>query len=92
MTTFAVVLNDDDEKLVARINEIFPKECVFQVDSRLILIHSEKTMLAKEIFEKIDTDGAYRAGDVVNFVIFSISSYYGIHYTSMWEWLEGRIK
>lgn len=91
MTTFAVVLNDDDEKLVARINEIFPKECVFrrlQIDSDPL----RKTMLAKEIFEKIDTDGAYRAGDVVNFVIFSISSYYGIHYTSMWEWLEGRIK
>lgn len=95
MSTFAVISDVDNEKLLQRIQSIYAAEEIHAVDSRLILISSEKDLIAKNVYDKIEGDGVdftCKGDDVGRIVIFSITSYYGVHYSSMWEWLAGKVK
>ncbi|ELC0798990.1 TPA: hypothetical protein MJE31_26925 [Klebsiella pneumoniae] len=89
MTTFAVISDQDNEKLLSRIGEIFPSEDVIKVDSRLILVSSEEDAVAKQITVKIESNGV-RLKEYGRVVVFSITSYQGYHYKKMWEWLQGK--
>ncbi|HGA3336242.1 hypothetical protein [Enterobacter hormaechei] len=96
MSTFAVISDVDNKKLLQRIESIYSAEEIHKVDSRLLLISSEKDVIAKSVYDKIEGDGVEFTckgdAEIGRFVIFSITSYYGLHYTSMWEWLAGKVK
>ncbi|MGP2977777.1 hypothetical protein ACTVLL_11590 [Serratia nevei] len=90
MATFAVISDRDNEKLHARVLEVFPKEDVLQVDKRLILISSSKYNVAKEVTGEIEANGTHLK-EYGRVVAFSITSYQGYHYTKMWDWLKGKV-
>lgn len=93
MTTFAVISDSDNAKLAARVSDVFLDGNVHVVDSHLLLISSDKDVVAKSVYEKIaGEDFDCKSNDNIGrFVIFSISSYYGMHSTSLWEWLDGKV-
>ncbi|CAI2056905.1 Uncharacterised protein [Serratia quinivorans] len=90
MATFAVISDRDNEKLHVRVLEIFPEDDVMKADNRLIFIASSKDNLAKQITEKIESNGVHLK-EYGRVIAFSITSYQGYHYTKVWEWLKGKV-
>lgn len=86
MTNFAIVTPAKNEALDQRLKEIYEEQDVLFVDDNLRIVSSDKEVTAESLYIKLE-HSKDKYGRVI---VFSVSSYYGFHAKSVWEWLTSR--
>jgi hypothetical protein len=90
MTTFALITENDNSKLFERVKLIYSEDSCVKIDKSIILIQSDTEALAKQVCDRIQTgiEPHCKMQDYGRNVVFSITSYNGWHFRSMWDWLN----
>lgn len=86
MTAFAIVTPNKNEALDQRLKDIYEEQDVLFVDDNLRIVYSDKEVTAESVFIKLE-HSKEKYGRVI---LFSVSSYYGFHARSVWDWLNSR--
>ena len=84
MTTFAISSKGKSPELDQKLKEVYGEDNFHQVDENLRIIISQNDVSAQDVYNRIFSEG----NSFGNFVIFSVTSYFGYHSKSTWEWLK----
>lgn len=92
MTIFVLVTENDNETFFQKVQDVYPDDESVCVDKNIILIHSEKDGLASQVSDKIQGEdkALVDLSTLGRHAFFSIDSYHGWHYMSMWDWLKSK--
>ena len=81
MSTFAVILNEPNERVAARIRDAYPSPDHYQFSDTVYLVAGD--LLVDDI---IDTVGIGRDGDAAGFVVRLNHGYGGWTNRGIWDW------
>lgn len=87
MSLYVIVASSDAEKAEARIKDKFEPQNILKVDDKTWFVDAPTSIVTpKELFEYIELqDGS--GGRVL---VFPLTSYYGFHVASTWDWLTAK--
>jgi len=86
MAIFAVVLNEPNEELMARVKEAFAEPAHFQLADHLAFVRSP--LVSAQVAEKIGLqEGGNQIGDATG-VVLRVENYAGWNSRALWEWLD----
>lgn len=91
MATFAVIVDNPNEKLNARIRHVFAGDDCFKVNDRMWFVYSAAAT-PKDVFLQLAMNpetGQFDESSVFGRVLITASNaYWGYHNTELWPWLS----
>jgi len=86
MAIFAVVLNEPNEELMARVKEAFAEPAHFQLADHLAFVRSP--LVSAQVAEKIGLRKGDSQIEDATGVVLRVESYSGWNSPALWEWLS----
>ena len=85
MSTFAVILNEPNDEVVARLKEAYPEPDHLELNSNVYLLSGD--LLIENVIERLGFKGENAIDDAVGIVLRLNGTYSGRNYRSVWDWL-----
>lgn len=88
MTIFAISSDTNSTQLKEKLKSIYGSEFL-EVDSHLCLVSTDKAVTAEQVSKNISGENPLNPA-YGSYIVFSVSSYYGFHSKSVWEWMQAK--
>ena len=85
MSTFAVILNEPNDEVVARLKEAYPEPDHLELNRTVYLLAGD--LLIENVIERLGFKGEHAIDDAVGIVLRLNGTYSGRNYRSVWDWL-----
>ena len=85
MSTFAVILNEPNDEVVARLKEAYPEPDHLELNRNVYLLSGD--LLIENVIERLGFKGEDAIDDAVGIVLRLNGTYSGRNYRSVWDWL-----
>ena len=85
MSTFAVILNEPNDEVVARLKEAYPEPDHLELNRTVYLLAGD--LLIENVIERLGFKGENAIDDAVGIVLRLNGTYSGRNYRSVWDWL-----
>ena len=85
MSTFAVILNEPNDEVVARLKEAYPEPDHLELNSNVYLLSGN--LLIENVIQRLGFKGENAIDDAVGIVLRLNGTYSGRNYRSVWDWL-----
>jgi len=86
MAIFAVVLNEPNEELMARVKEAFVEPAHFQLTDHIAFVRSP--LVSAQVAEKIGMRKGDSQIEDATGIVLRVESYSGWNSPALWEWLS----